>query len=116
MGLLVSWLTVALGLFLADKLIADFEVTGDWKSYLLLSAVLGVLHFLIGWFLYFVLGVLSLGLGFLFGFVTRLIVTAIVLRLVDLLSSRLKIRGFVPAFLAAVVLALTTSVVGLLRS
>jgi putative membrane protein len=114
MGLLLSWLTVAVGLWLADKLIADFEVTGDWKSYLLLSALLGIIDFLIGWLLFLVLGVVSLGLGFLLGFVTRLFVTAIVLRLVDLLSSRLTIRGFTPALLGAVILSLTSGAVGLL--
>jgi putative membrane protein len=115
MGLLISWITVAAGLWLADKLITDFEVTGDWKSYALLAAVLGVLEFFLGWLLYVILGVVSLGLGFLFGFVTRLIVTAIVLRIADVLSSRLTIRGFVPALLGAVVLALTGAVVDLVR-
>ena len=115
MGLLISWITVAAGLWLADKLITGFEVTGDWKSYVLLAAVLGVLEFFLGWLLYVILGVVSLGLGFLFGFVTRLIVSAIVLKLTDKLSSRLEIEGFVPALLGAVVLALTSSAVDLLR-
>lgn len=115
MGLLISWATVAVGLWLCSRVIPDFEVTGDWKSYLVLSALLGVLQFLLGWLLFLVLGVVSLGLGFLFAFVTRLIVTAIVLRIVDVLSSRLTIRGFVPALLGAVVLALTSGAVDLLR-
>ncbi|HVJ15195.1 MAG TPA: phage holin family protein [Polyangiaceae bacterium] len=115
MGLLISWLTVAAGLWIADKLIPDFEVTGDWKSYAIVSAILGLLQFFLGWLLFLVLGVVSLGLGFLFAFVTRLIVSAIVLRIADALSSRLTIRGFVPAVLGAVVLAVTGGVVDLLR-
>jgi putative membrane protein len=113
MGLLIAWLTVAAGLWLADKLVPDFEVTGDWKSYLLVSAILGVLQFFLGWLLFLMLGVVSLGLGFLFSFVTRLIVSAIVLRIADLLSNRLTIRGFMPALLGAVVLALSSAVVDL---
>jgi uncharacterized membrane protein YvlD (DUF360 family) len=113
MSLLISWFAVAVGLWLADKLISDFEVTGHLLSYVVLAALLGVLEFLLGKLLYVALGVASLGLGFLFGFFTRLIVTAIVLRVVDLLSTRLTIRGFTPAFLAAVVLALTSGVADL---
>jgi putative membrane protein len=115
LSLLIAWLTVAVGLWLADKLIPDFEVTGGWVSYAIVSALLGVLQFLIGWLLYVLLGVVSLGLGFLFSFVTRLIVSAIVLRLTGALSSRLKIGGFIPALLAAVILALTSSAADLLR-
>jgi len=115
MVLLISWLTVAAGLWLADKLIPNFEVTGDWKSYMLLAAILGVLEFLLGWLLFVILGVVSLGLGFLFAFVTRLIVSAIVLRIADLLSTRLTIRGFVPALLGAVVLALTSGAADMLQ-
>jgi len=115
MGLLISWLAVAVGLWLADKLIPDFEVAGDWKSYVLLAAVLGVLEFLVGWLLFLILGVVSLGLGFIFAFVTRLIVSAIVLRIADLLSSRLTIRGFLPALLGAVVIALTSGAADFLR-
>jgi putative membrane protein len=115
MGLLISWLAVAVGLWLSDKFIPDFEVTGDWKSYALLAAILGVLEFLLGWLLFLILGVLSLGLGFLFAFVTRLVVTAIVLRLADLLSRRLTIRGFLPALFGAVIIALTSGAADMLR-
>jgi putative membrane protein len=110
MALLVSWIAVALGLWLADKVLPNFEITGDWKSYALVAALLGVLQFFLGWLFYVVLGIATLGLGFLFSFVTRLIVTAIVLLIADKLSRRLTIRGFMPALLAAVIIALTGSV------
>jgi putative membrane protein len=110
MGLIISWVTVAIGLWLSSKLIPDFEVTGDWKSYALVAAVFGVLQFVLGWLLFAVLGVVSLGLGFLFAFVTRLVVSAIVLKIADAVSDRLNIRGFLPAVLGAIVLALTGSV------
>jgi putative membrane protein len=115
MGLLISWVTLALGLFIADKLIPNFELRGDWKSFALIAAVLGVLHFLIGWLIFVVLAIATLGLGLLFSFVTKLVVTAIVLKIVDALSRRLTIRGFLPAFLAALVLAATSGVVDWLR-
>ncbi|HKY39653.1 MAG TPA: phage holin family protein [Polyangiaceae bacterium] len=109
MALLISWVTVAVGLWLADKLLSGFEITGDWKSYALVAALLGVLQFFLGWLIFVVLGVATLGLGFVFSFLTRLIVSAIVLLIADKLSSRLSIRGFLPAFLGAVIIALTGS-------
>lgn len=57
-----------------------------------------------------VLGVATLRLGFVFSFVTRLVVSAIVLLIADKLSCRLTVRGFVPALLAASIIALTGSV------
>jgi len=110
MALFVSWITVALGLWIADRLLSDFEINGDWKSYAVVAALLGILQFLLGWLIYVVLGVATLGLGFLFSFLTRLVVSAIVLLIADKLSRRLTIRGFVPALVAAVIIALTNSV------
>jgi putative membrane protein len=110
MALLVSWIAVAFGLWLADKLLPKFTITGDWKSYAIVAALLGVLQFLLGWLLYVVLGIATLGLGFLFGFITRLVVSAIVLLIADKLSRRLTIDGFVTALLASVVVSLTGSV------
>ncbi len=113
MALLISWITVAIGLWIADRLLSNFEISGGWKSYALVAALLGVLQFLLGWLIYVVLGIATLGLGFLFSFVTRLIVSAIVLLIADKLSRRLTIRGFVPALLAALIVALTGSVMDL---
>jgi putative membrane protein len=113
MALLLSWVTVALGLWVADRLLGGFEVSGDWKSYALVAALLGVLQFLLGWLIYVVLGIATLGLGFLLSFVTRLIVSAVILLIADKLSRRLSIRGFVPALLAAIIISLTGSVVDL---
>jgi uncharacterized membrane protein YvlD (DUF360 family) len=97
----------------ADKVLDGFRVEGDWKSYALIAALLGVLQFLLGWLIFVVLGIVTLGLGFLFSFVTRLVVSAIVLLIADRLSSRLVVRGFVPALLAAVIISLTGSAVDL---
>jgi putative membrane protein len=108
MGLLISWALVAAGLWLADKLITDFEIVGDWKSYVLIAAVVGLVNFFIGWFIYGVLVVGSLGIGWIFSTVTRIVTSAIVLKIVDAMSSRFTIKGFLPAVWAAIVLAVTS--------
>jgi uncharacterized membrane protein YvlD (DUF360 family) len=114
MALLVSWIAVAIGLWLADKLLPNFTITGDWKSYAIVAALLGVLHFCWAGSSTWCWGLVTLGLGFLFGFITRLIVSAIVLLIADKLSKRLTIGGFVPALIASVIVALTGSAADLL--
>lgn len=108
MGLFVSWALVAVGLWIADKLVSDFEIAGDWKSYVLVAAVVGVINFFLGWLIYGILGIASLGLGFLFSTVTRVVTSAIVLKIADAMSSRFTIKGFLPALFAAIVLAVTS--------
>lgn len=111
MALLVSWISVALGLWVADNLLSGFNIAGDWKSYAVVAALLGVLQFLLGWLIYVGLGIATLGLGFLFSFVTRLVVSAIVLLIADKLSRRLTVGGFVPALLAAIIVSITGAAV-----
>lgn len=115
MGLIITWVAAAFGLWIADKLVPHFELRGDWKSFALIAAVVGVLNFLLGWLIFVILGVATLGLGFLFGFVTRLVTSAIVLKIADALSDRFTIRGFVPALWGAVVLAVTGGLADFLR-
>lgn len=108
MGIILSWLTISLGLWVADKVLADFRIEGGASSYLLVGAVVGVLHFLLGWLLFGVLAIATLGIGYLLSFITRLVVTAIILKLADALSSRFTIRGFLPALWASALMALVS--------
>lgn len=115
MGILISWATIAAGLWLSDKLLDGFKIKGGIGSFLLVAAVFGILNFFLGWLVFFLIGVGSLGLGFLFAFLTRLVVTALMLKLADAVSSRLEIRSFKVAFFAACVMALAGFVVDLIR-
>jgi putative membrane protein len=72
---------------------------------LLTAALFGVLNVLIGWFFFVLIGIGTLGLGFLLAFVTRWLVDAIVLKIVDGITDRLTIRSFGAAFLAALVMS-----------
>ena len=111
MGLLLAWLTVTLGLWVSHQLIRNFRIEGGIGSFLLLGAVVGILHFFLGWLLFVILGLATLGIGFLLAFLTKLIVTAIVLKFADGLSTRFKIHGFLPAFWAACLMSLVSSLV-----
>ncbi len=109
MQLIVSWLTLSLGLWASHKLISGFRIDGDWPSFLLIGALVKLLHFFFGWLLFFIFGIATLGIGFILGFLTRLLATAVVLKLADRMSDRFRIKGFTPALLSAAVLAVVSA-------
>lgn len=111
MAVLISWATNAVGLWLASQLLDGFKLKGGPASLLVVAAVFGVLQFLLGWVVFVAIGIASLGLGFLFALVTRLLVSALMLKLADAVSDRLQIRSFGTAFAAACVLAVSSTVV-----
>lgn len=114
MGILISWVTIAFGLWVADKVLDGLEIKGGVVSYLIVAAVFGTLSFLLGWLIYGILGIVTLGLGFLLSFITRVIVAAILLKVADVISSRLRITSFKVAVIAAVIMSLINSLGDLL--
>lgn len=106
--LLISWLVLAFGLWITSALVPGFRVDG-FKGALIVGAVFGVLHFFIGWLLFVAIGVGTLFLGFIFAFITRWIVSAIVLQITDALTDSLSIDNFRTALLGAAVLALLSA-------
>lgn len=82
----------------------------DVKSFgtaLLVAIVLGLLNATIGWVLRGVGNVVTLGL---LSFVIRLVVTALLLKLVDRLFSGFTIHGFWPALVIALAVAIAGAV------
>src|SRR5690606_42066212 len=90
LGILISWITIAFGLWVADKILDGLEVKGGVVSYLIVAAIFGTLSFLLGWLIYAILGIVTLGLGFLLSFITRLTVAAILLKVADVMSDRMR--------------------------
>jgi len=74
------------------------------------AAVLGVLQFLFGWLLFVFIGIGTLGIGFLLGVLTRVVVTALLLMATDKLSASLEIRGFKDALLGSVVITVISTI------
>lgn len=115
MPLLLSWLFAAVGFLLAARLLQpSFKLSGGFGSALVVAAVFGILNALIGWLLFVVIGVVTLGIGFLLGFITRLVVNAIVLKLTDALTDRLQIRGFGSALAGAAIISVVGAIGDLL--
>lgn len=105
MGLLLSWLLMSAAFWLTSQLLSGFEVKG-FKGAIWVAAIFGVINWLIGWLLFFILGIVSLGIGFLLAFITRWIVNAILLKVTDSLSSNLRVKDFPTALLGALLLSL----------
>lgn len=105
MGLLISWITLAFGLWLIAQILPGFEVKG-FGGAMLVGLIFGIIHWAIGWLLFVAIGFGTLGIGFLLAFLTRWVVTALVLKLTDALMTSLTIKNFRTAFVGAILLSL----------
>lgn len=118
MGILLSWLVLTFSFVVASKLIDGFQLKGGLGNQLTVAAVFAILHVLLGRLLFVLIGIGTLGVGFVLAFLTRLVVSAIVLKMTDSVTDKLKVKSFGTAFVAALVMsvtaAVTESVLGLL--
>jgi uncharacterized membrane protein YvlD (DUF360 family) len=105
---LLSWLSLSAGLWLVAQVLPGFQVNG-FKGALVVGAVFGVLHFFIGWFLFVMIGLGTLLLGFVFAFVTRWFVTAVILKITDAVSDNLTIDRFRTALIASGLLSILSA-------
>lgn len=98
--LVISWLVLSVVMLLTAAILPGFRIRG-FGGAIVVAALFGVLNVLLGWLLFVVIGIGTLGLGFLLAFLTRLVVNAILLKLVDAMSRNLSIDGFGWAFVGA---------------
>lgn len=110
MGILVSWLVLTAGMYLAAKALPGMKIEGGFGSHLMVSAVFGLIFALTGWALHLLLGFLTLGLLFILSFVAQVVVAALVLKITDAFLDRLEVRGAMTALLAGLILSLTDAV------
>jgi putative membrane protein len=102
--LLLQWLVLSLAFWLTAKVVPGFHVRSLGDA-IVVAAVFGVVNFLLGWLLYVVLGVGTLGLGFIFSLLTHWVVNAILLKITDGLTHRLEVRSFGTALIGALVMS-----------
>jgi putative membrane protein len=106
LSLLISWLVLSAAFWLTAELLPGFEVKGGARGAALVAAVFGIINWLIGWLLFVLLGIASLGIGFLLAFLTRWLVNAILLKATDALTDRLNIKSFGTALVGALLISL----------
>lgn len=93
MSLLLSWLILSFAVWLTARVLPGFHVK-NFGSAILVAAIFGILNFLIGWLLFALFTVATLGLAWLLAFITRWIINAILLTLTDKLTDHLTIDSF----------------------
>ena len=100
---LVTWLIFSVAFWLTAQVLPGFRVDG-FAGAVVGAALFGLLNWLLGTVLFLLLGVATLGIGFLLAFLTRWIVNAIVLKLADAITDRITIRSFGVAFIAGLII------------
>ncbi len=104
MTLLLSWLILTVAVWLTAALLPGFHVK-NFGSAVLVAAMIGVFNVLLGWLLFTVFTIATLGIAWLLAFITRWIIDAIILKLVDAMTDRLKVDGFGWALAGAFVMS-----------
>ncbi|MEW6320599.1 MAG: phage holin family protein [Acidobacteriota bacterium] len=104
MSLILSWLILSGAIYVTAVLLPGFHLKSG-RSALLVAAIFGVLNFFLGWLLFAVFTVATLGLAYLLAFVTRWIINAILLKLADAMTDHLTIDGFGWALAGAFVMS-----------
>ncbi|MET0285157.1 MAG: phage holin family protein [Polyangiales bacterium] len=109
-SILLTWISSALGLWVSAKMLPSVQLRSDGDA-IWAGALFGILQSVLTWPLFIMLGLATLGIGFLLFFITNWIVFALVVRITAALSSRLSVDGFIPALITAFVISLAGSVV-----
>jgi putative membrane protein len=104
MSIWLSWLVLSLAIYLTALVLPGFQVRGFFGA-IVVAAIFGLLNWLLGWLIFAFLSVATLGVGYLLAFITRWFVTAILLKLTDVFSDNLTIRGFAPALIGALLMS-----------
>lgn len=93
MGLVVSWIVLSLAVWVTATVLPGFHLKSPGSAFIV-AALFGVLNFLIGWLFFAVLTIATLGLAFLLAFLTRWLINAIILKIVDAFTDQLTIDSF----------------------
>jgi putative membrane protein len=93
MSLILSWLILSFAVWLTAVVLPGFHVK-SFGSAILVAAIFGLLNFLLGWLLFAIFTIATLGLAWLLAFITRWIINAILLKLTASLTDHLRIDSF----------------------
>jgi len=105
-GLLIQWLLYAIALLIVSRIVNGFDVAGLWPA-MVASLIIGLLDATVGFFLKIVTFpfiIVTLGLFLL-------VINALMIMLASSMVRGFHVRGFVPAFWGALVLALLGMVI-----
>jgi putative membrane protein len=92
-ALILSWVILSLAVWITAVVLPGFHVKSFFSAFLV-AALFGILNFFLGWLFFAVFAIATLGIAILLAFITRWIINAILLKLVDALTDHLSIDGF----------------------
>lgn len=109
MSLLLSWLILSLAVYVTAAVLPGFHIRSFGGAFAV-AAIFGLLNFFLGWLLFTVFAIATLGIGLLLAFITRWIVNAILLIITDKVSDALDIDGFAWALGGALMISVLSAV------
>jgi uncharacterized membrane protein YvlD (DUF360 family) len=103
-NILLGWLAATLGLWLAANVLRGVRLS-SFVDAVWAGALTGILLWALSGPLFVLLGIGTLGIGFLLWFITRWVAAALIIMLASKLSSRLEVKGFVNALVTSFIIA-----------
>lgn len=108
MQLLLSWLILAVSVWVTAYVLPGVRVK-SFGGAIWVAAIFGVLNALLGWLFFTLFAVATLGVALLLGFLTRLVINAILLSITARVSDVFEIDGFKWAMIAALMMSVLGS-------
>jgi len=93
MNFLISWLVLSFAVWVTARILPGFHVR-SFGSAIWVAAIFGVLNALLGWLLFAIFTIVTLGLAWLFAFITLWVINAILLKLTASFIQSFKIDHF----------------------
>ena len=93
LSILWSVLILSASVWITAEILPGIKVKSFWDA-IIVSVIFGIVNFFFGWLLFAVIGIATFGLGFLFSFLSRLVVSALMLKLTDALTDRITVKSF----------------------
>ena len=106
---LLKWIVLSAAFWGTAQLIPGVKIK-SFGSSILVSAIYATLSLFIGWLLFAIFSIGTLGLGYVLAFITWWIIGAIILLLTDKLTHRFNVAGFGTALIASAVIAILNTI------
>ena len=93
MSILLSWVILSVAFWVTAAILPGFHLK-SFGSAFVVAAIFGILNFFLGWLFFVVFAIGTLGIALLLAFITRWIINAIILKIVDRFTDHLRIDSF----------------------
>lgn len=107
-ALIAGWLILSAAIWATAAILPGVKIDG-FGTAAGVAAVFSLLNYLFGWIVFTLIGLATLGLGFVLFFITQWIVNAIMLSVTDKLFGSFHLSGFRWALIASLFISLFAS-------